>query len=70
MIILSFLFKTPLGKKLSIETPFALIIECILAGIFGYAGMKVIGRFVKTPKISGEEAIFRKFKSERHAMLH
>jgi PiT family inorganic phosphate transporter len=62
VVILSFLFKTPLGKKLSIETPFALIIAFILASIFGYAGMKAIRRFVNKPKIAGEEAIFRKIQ--------
>jgi PiT family inorganic phosphate transporter len=62
VIILSFLFKTPLGKKLSIGTPLALIIASILAGILGYAGMKALRRFVKKPKISGEEDIFRKIQ--------
>jgi PiT family inorganic phosphate transporter len=62
VVILSFLFKTPLGKKLSIGTPLALIIASILAGILGYAGMKALRRFVKRPKNSGEEKIFRKIQ--------
>jgi PiT family inorganic phosphate transporter len=62
VIILSFLFKTPLGKKLSIGTPSALIIAGILAGIFGYTGMTALRRFVKKPKVSGEEDIFRKIQ--------
>jgi PiT family inorganic phosphate transporter len=62
VVILSFLFKTPLGKKLSIGTPIALIIASILAYILGYAGMKALRRFVKRPKSSGEENIFRKIQ--------
>ena len=62
VVILSFLFKTPLGKKLSIGTPLALIIASILASILGYAGMKALRRFVKRPKSSGEENVFRKIQ--------
>jgi PiT family inorganic phosphate transporter len=62
VVILSFLFKTPLGKKLSIGTPLALIIASILACILGYAGMRALRRFIKRPKSSGEENIFRKIQ--------
>ena len=62
VIILSFLFKTPLGKKLSIGTPTALIIAVILACALGFAGMKILRRFVKEPKAYGEEHIFRKIQ--------
>jgi PiT family inorganic phosphate transporter len=62
VIILSFLFKTSLGKQLSIGTPLALIIAVILAGILGYAGMIALRRLVEKPKNSGEETIFRKIQ--------
>ena len=62
VVILSFLFKTPLGKKLSIGTPLALLVAAVLAGSLGYAGMKVLRRWVKRPQSSGEEHIFRKIQ--------
>jgi PiT family inorganic phosphate transporter len=62
VVILSFLFKTPLGKELSIGTPAALIIAVTLACLLGYAGMRALRRFVKNPETSGEEAIFRKIQ--------
>jgi PiT family inorganic phosphate transporter len=62
VIILSFLFKTPLGKKLAVGTPMALIIAVILAGTMGYVGKKALQRFVKSPGEYGEEQIFRKIQ--------
>jgi len=62
VVILSFIFKTPLGTRLSIGTPAALIVAVILAGLVGYAGMRALGRFVKNPAASGEEAIFQKIQ--------
>ncbi len=58
VVILSFLFKTPLGKKLAIETPSALLIALILAVVFGFAGMKLLSRFVREME-TGAEGIFR-----------
>ncbi|MEA3428077.1 MAG: inorganic phosphate transporter [Thermodesulfobacteriota bacterium] len=58
VVILSFLFKTPLGKKLAIGTPSALLIALILAVAFGCTGMLALKRFVKNKK-SGAEEIFR-----------
>jgi PiT family inorganic phosphate transporter len=62
VVVLSFLFKTPLGNKLSIGTPAAIIVAGILACLLGWAGMKALRRFVKNPATSGEEAIFRKIQ--------
>ncbi len=62
VVILSFLFKTPLGKTLAIGTPSAVMVAVILAGILGYAGMRALRRFVKRPEHSGEEHIFRKIQ--------
>jgi len=62
VVILSFIFKTPLGTQLSIGTPAALIVAVILACLVGYAGMRALGRFVKNPAASGEEAIFQKIQ--------
>ena len=62
VIILSFLFKTPLGKKLAIGTPLALFIALILAIILGFSGMNLLSRFVKKRASGGEEDIFRKIQ--------
>ena len=62
VIILSFLFKTPLGKKLAIGTPMALVIAAVLAAILGYFGKSLLRRFVKRPEKAGEEHIFRKIQ--------
>ena len=62
VIILSFLFKTPLGKKLAVGTPAALIIAAVLAGIVGYSGKRLLRRFLKNPEQAGEEGVFRKIQ--------
>jgi PiT family inorganic phosphate transporter len=62
VVILSFIFKTPLGTELSIGTPTALIVAGALAGLLGYAGKRALHRFVKNPGVSGEEAIFQKIQ--------
>ena len=62
VIVLSFLFKTPLGKKLALGTPLALVIALILAAGLGFAGMKVLSRYVQKRESGGEEDIFRKIQ--------
>jgi len=59
IVVLSFLFKTPLGKNLSVKAPDALMIAFIIAFLFGFAGMKVLKRFVKESNPHGAEEIFR-----------
>ncbi len=62
VVVLSFLFKTPLGKKLSIETWPALLVASILAILFGYTGMLLIRRFVGRDNGNGTEEVFRKIQ--------
>jgi PiT family inorganic phosphate transporter len=62
VVVLSFLFKTPLGQGLSIGAPTALIVAAALACLLGYAGKWALSRFVKSPGESGEESIFRKIQ--------
>ena len=62
VIILSFLFKTPLGTSLAIGTPLALIIAPILAIILGVVSVKILKKFHATSELSGEEEIFRKIQ--------
>jgi PiT family inorganic phosphate transporter len=61
VIVLSFLFKTPLGRKLSIGAPAALTVAFLLAAGLGWLGMKLLQRFV-VPDSLGEEGIFRKIQ--------
>jgi PiT family inorganic phosphate transporter len=62
VVILSFLFKTPLGKKLSIETPLGLVIAFFLAIMLGFAAKKILSRVVKRSSNSGAEEIFRRIQ--------
>jgi len=61
VIILSFLFKTPLGKRLALGNTSALAVAFILAIIFGMAGMVVLKHFVKDVD-AGAESIFRRIQ--------
>jgi PiT family inorganic phosphate transporter len=62
VIILSFLFKTPLGKKLAVGTPMAILIAFILSIILGLLGMKALSWHLKKKAASGEEDIFRRIQ--------
>ncbi len=58
----SFLYKTPLGKTLSIETPVAIVIAIVLAVIGGYAGRALIIRLIGDRYSDGPEEIFRRIQ--------
>ncbi len=62
VVVLSFLFKTPLGKKFSVEMPSALLIAVMLAAVTGWAGKLALVRFVGNPEIEGEEQVFRRIQ--------
>ena len=62
VIVLSFLFKTPLGKKLAIGTSMALVIAFILAIGLGFAATKLLGQYTKKRETGGAEDIFRKIQ--------
>ena len=59
IVVLSFLFKTPLGKNLCIKASYALIMAFIMAIFLGFAGMNLLKRFVKQTDRDGSEEIFR-----------
>jgi PiT family inorganic phosphate transporter len=62
VVVLSFLFKTPLGKKLSVGTMPALLIAVVLAALLGLLGKALLKRFV-VKKIEGNaEEIFRRIQ--------
>ena len=62
VVILSFLFKTPLGKKLSVSTPEALIIALVSAVLLGFLGKMLLKRFIKDDLPNGTEEIFRRIQ--------
>ena len=53
------MFKTPLGKKLSIETPVAIMIAAIIALVLGNLGMLMLRYLARTRPFSNEENVFR-----------
>jgi PiT family inorganic phosphate transporter len=61
VVVLSFLFKTPLGKKMDLGPLASLTVAVILSVLLGFAGMAVLKRFVKDRE-SGAEGIFRRIQ--------
>ncbi|UCD33883.1 MAG: inorganic phosphate transporter [Desulfobacterales bacterium] len=55
IVVLSFLFKTPFGKKLSMDTSVALLVAFILALPLGAIGRMVLRRFIKDREAGAEE---------------
>lgn len=62
VVILSFLFKTPLGQTLSLGAPLALMIALILAGCLGALGKALIYRYIVCKVSGGAEEIFRRIQ--------
>ncbi len=62
VVILSFLFKTPLGKRLALGTPLALLVALVLALVLGFVAVKILRKFIKKTNLSGEEEVFRKIQ--------
>lgn len=63
IVVLSFLFKTPLGQNLSLKTHSAIIIAVIATGLMGFLGTLLVKHLVKkVNKNSGAEEIFRKIQ--------
>jgi PiT family inorganic phosphate transporter len=62
VVVLSFLFKTPLGKNLSVGTPAAVLAALVLAGLLGVMGKILIKRYVLNTNRSGVEEIFRRIQ--------
>ncbi len=60
VVVLSFLFKTPLGKKLSLSMPMALMVAVAVALVLGFVGRMLLKKFV--PKDGGAEGIFRRIQ--------
>lgn len=62
VVVLSFLFKTPLGKTLSLTTPAALLVGLALAALGGISGAALLKRFVPRDGDNGVEEIFRRIQ--------
>ena len=62
VVALSFLFKTPLGKTLSVSIPTALFYAVIIATVGGFIGKSLISRFGMKHEGDETETIFRKIQ--------
>ena len=62
VVVLSFLLKTPLGKKLAISMPFALLSALAIALILGFICKMLLKKFVSPHKNNGAEEIFRRIQ--------
>lgn len=61
VVVLSFLFKTPLGKKMNLGPPASVTAAIFLSVLLGYLGMAALKRFVKDRE-SGAEGIFKRIQ--------
>jgi PiT family inorganic phosphate transporter len=61
VVVLSFLFKTPLGASLSMSNQAAVSIACGAAVILGWAGKALLKKFI-TERRDGVEEIFRRIQ--------
>jgi PiT family inorganic phosphate transporter len=62
VVVLSFLFKTPLGKKLAIGAPGALLIAVVAAVLMGIIGRLLIRRLADRKALHNTEEIFRRIQ--------
>ncbi|MGD9307638.1 MAG: inorganic phosphate transporter [Desulfosarcina sp.] len=62
VVVLSFLFKTPLGKKLSFSMPVALTLALVIALILGFIAMLLLKKFVANDESNGAEGVFRRIQ--------
>ncbi len=63
VVIMSFVFKTPLGKNLALSTPVAFLAAVLLSVFLGLAGKRLLLRFqnVRTGQ-EGAEGVFRRIQ--------
>ena len=62
VVVLSFLFKTPLGKRLSIGTPMAFALAVPAAVSLGLWGKHLLGKISRKARDSNAEEIFRRIQ--------
>jgi PiT family inorganic phosphate transporter len=61
VVVLSFLFKTPLGKKMDLGPLPALTVAVLLSVLLGFAATALLKRYVKDKEL-GAEAVFRRIQ--------
>jgi inorganic phosphate transporter, PiT family len=61
VVVLSFLFKTPLGEKLALEPQAAVTVAVLLSVLLGF-GATVLLKLLVTDRASGAEAIFQRIQ--------
>ena len=61
VVVLSFLFKTPIGKKMDLGPLAALAVAALLSVLLGFAATALLKRYVKDRE-SGAEAIFQRIQ--------
>jgi PiT family inorganic phosphate transporter len=59
IVVMSFLYKTPLGKTLEMPTPTAALISAAAAALVGYTGKLALARTVRKHSENGAEGVFR-----------
>ena len=62
VVVLSFLFKTPLGKRLAVSGPLALVLAGAIAAFLGLVGRALLKRFLPPSARQGAEGIFRRIQ--------
>ncbi|MCB2145200.1 MAG: inorganic phosphate transporter [Deltaproteobacteria bacterium] len=64
VVVLSFIFKTPLGNQLTLSTPQALIAASVFAFVFGYLGKFLLQKFLSQNggDSNGAEEVFRRIQ--------
>jgi PiT family inorganic phosphate transporter len=62
VVVLSFLFKTPLGASIALEAPVALVLAFLLAAGMGFLGKALIHRFLVCKGGTTVEEIFRRIQ--------
>ncbi|QTA83394.1 Phosphate transporter [Desulfonema limicola] len=62
VVVLSFIFKTPLGSTLAIGTSTALTIALLIASLMGIIGSAIIKKIIGKNPLNGVEEIFRRIQ--------
>ncbi|MBF0450460.1 MAG: inorganic phosphate transporter [Candidatus Magnetomorum sp.] len=62
IVVLSFIFKTPLGKSLNMGMPLASLIALVFSLLIGLIGAKIIAIYTDPNKSDATEMIFRKIQ--------
>jgi PiT family inorganic phosphate transporter len=62
VVVLSFLFKTPLGKRLALSGATALVLALVCATAMGLLGRALLKRFLPPSARAGAEGIFRRIQ--------